>query len=132
MNKDLEYYLHLPYRITIQPDPTGGYVVSVPDLPGCISQGDTVEEAMKMIEDAKKAWISVALEDGDQIPEPESQEEYSGKLVVRMPKSLHRTLSDQAKTEGVSLNQLILYHLSRGAAIVTNRGSRSRSSPAKQ
>ena len=115
MTKDLAYYLSLPYQVILWPDPSGGYVVSVPDLPGCLSQGDSREEALEMIEDAKRAWITTALEDGVPIPEPDSEVNYSGKLVVRMPKSLHRTLASQAKSEGVSLNQLILYHLSRSS-----------------
>lgn len=113
--KDLAYYLKLPYRIVLEPDPTGGYVVSVPELPGCISQGETVQEAMAMIEDAKAAWISTALEDGYPVPEPD--EGYSGKLVLRMPKSLHRALTEQARREGVSLNQLIVFRLSRDARV---------------
>jgi antitoxin HicB len=122
MTKNLEYYLQLPYRIVLQPDPSGGYVASIPDLPGCISQGDTREEAIAMIEDAKAAWISSALEQGLPVPEPALEEEYSGKLLVRMPRSLHRTLAEQARMEGVSLNQLILYHLSRSLGIQQQPG----------
>ena len=47
----------------------GGYVVSVPDLPGCISEGDTFEEALEMIKDAVSGWLVVAQQHGDPIPE---------------------------------------------------------------
>ncbi|WP_104371937.1 type II toxin-antitoxin system HicB family antitoxin [Desulfocucumis palustris] len=110
--KNLQYYLALPYRITITPAEEGGYVVAIPDLPGCISQAETVEDAIKMIEDAKTCWLEVALEDGIAISEP-SNEEYSGKFNVRVPKSLHRRLVEKAKEENISLNQYVNYQLSR-------------------
>ena len=68
--QDIDYFLSLPYKIEIRPSSEGGFGVSVPDLPGCISQGETVEEAMAMIADAKAAWLEIALEDGMDIPEP--------------------------------------------------------------
>lgn len=114
--KDLDHYFRLPYRIILHPDETGGYVAAIPDLPGCVSQGETAQEALAMLEDAKRAWIEIALEDGIPVPEPDT-EEYSGRLVVRMPRSLHRALARQAREENVSLNQLILYHLARGAGL---------------
>lgn len=114
-NKNLDYYLGLPYKYTLIPAEEGGYIIEIPDLPGCISQAETAEEALTMIEDAKHGWLEIALEQGRDIPEPgRVAEEYSGKFSVRVPKSLHRQLSEQAKQENISLNQLILYHLSRG------------------
>ncbi len=111
MNKDLKYYMALPYKVEIYPCKEGGYVAEIPDLHGCLTQAETKEEIFNMIEDAKKAWIMVALEDGREISEP--KEEYSGKFNVRVPKTLHRTLVQSAKAEGVSLNQYISYALSR-------------------
>lgn len=112
MAKTLEYYLSLPYKIVLHPSPEGGYAVEIPELPGCISQGDTVEEAMAMIEDAKRAWIADALEHEEPVPEP-IPEEYSGRILLRTPKSLHRRLMERARAEGVSLNQYINYQLAR-------------------
>ncbi|NJL90767.1 MAG: type II toxin-antitoxin system HicB family antitoxin [Coleofasciculaceae cyanobacterium SM2_1_6] len=66
----LQDYLHLTYPITLYPEPDGGYTVMITDLPGCISQGDTIEEAVNNIEDAKKSWIEIAWEYGDPIPSP--------------------------------------------------------------
>ncbi|MDF9406998.1 type II toxin-antitoxin system HicB family antitoxin [Pelotomaculum isophthalicicum JI] len=116
MNKDLQYYLGLPYQVTLHPSADGGYAVEIPELPGCISQGQTVEEALKMIEDAKICWLETALEESIEIPEPAREsDDYSGKLNIRIPKSLHRTLVEKAKDEKVSLNQYIMYQLARSA-----------------
>lgn len=115
--KSLQYYLGLPYRIVLFPAEEGGFAIEMPELPGCISQGETLEEAYEMIRDAQKCWLEVALERGIEIPEPAGTEEYSGKFNVRMPKSLHRTLAEKAKEEKVSLNQYINYQLARGLGI---------------
>lgn len=113
MNKTVEYYLSLPYTIELVPEPQEGWFVSVKELPGCMSQGDTPEEAIEMIQDAMRGWIEVSLEDGDPIPEPRPLEDYSGKFVVRVPHSLHRELVEHAEREGVSLNQYINVALAR-------------------
>ena len=118
MKRDLDYYLNLPYRIEIVPSPEGGYAAKVVELPGCISQGQTLEEVAVNIEDAKVCWLEVALEESMPIPEPMlNNEEYSGKMVVRMPKSMHRLLVERAKEENISLNQYINYQLARGIGI---------------
>ena len=111
-DKDFEYYLSLPYKIVLYPSPEGGYAIEIPELPGCLTQGQTIEEAMLMIEDAKRAWIDIALQDGEFIPEPDSINNYSGKLNIRIPKSLHKSLAERAKQEKVSLNQFIVHKLS--------------------
>lgn len=118
MKKNLDYYLNLPYKIEIVPSPEGGYAARVAELPGCISQGQTLEEVAANIQDAKICWLDVALEENLSIPEPMSKnEDYSGKLVVRMPKTLHRVLVERAKEENVSLNQYINFQLSKGIGI---------------
>lgn len=113
MEKNLDYYAALPYEITITPSPEGGYVATIPDLPGCITQGDTRLEVLEMIEDAKLCWLEAALEDEDDIPEPD-WDLYNGKLNLRIPKSLHRKLAESAKREGVRLNQLAIYLMANG------------------
>lgn len=112
MKKDLGYYLELSYKIELLPAEEGGYVVSIPTLPGCVSQGETIEESVIMIQDAKKAWLETALENNIEIPEPVPDEEFSGKFNLRIPKSLHRDLARRAEEEKVSLNQLTTYLLS--------------------
>ena len=113
MEKTLEYYMALPYTIELTSDPEGGWFAAIKELPGCITQGDTPEEALEMIRDAQAGWLSVALEDGDPIPEPRALEEYSGKFVVRVPRSQHPDLVQHAEAEGVSLNQYINVALAR-------------------
>ncbi|MCY0877341.1 MAG: toxin-antitoxin system HicB family antitoxin [Firmicutes bacterium] len=106
--------MQLPYRIELYPAEEGGYVAAIPDLPGCVTQGETREEALKLLDDAKAAWIRTALDQAIEIPLPDSVTiAYSGKLNVRMPKSLHRALAREAEMEGVSLNSLIVYKLTR-------------------
>jgi len=70
-NKDLQYYLSLPYPILFTPSEEGGFVVSIPLLKGCLSQGDDLKEAFAMIQEAKELWLEVAIEWGMLIPEPE-------------------------------------------------------------
>lgn len=68
--KSLEYYLGLTYAVTIYREPEGGYVALIKDLPGCMTQGETPDEFMANIEDARKLWIETAYEFGDEIPLP--------------------------------------------------------------
>lgn len=116
-NKDLAYYMALPYTIQIRPiqDESGGscYYTTVAELDGCHSHGETVEEAFAMISDAMEGYFEVMLENGYDIPEPAAHDAYSGRFNVRLPKTLHRQLAEQAEREGVSLNQYVLYKLSR-------------------
>ncbi len=111
--KPLEHYLGLQYPFAAHADPDGGYVIVYPDLPGCMSQAETLEEIPAMAEEARTGWIETEYEEGRNIPEPSFQE-YSGKFNVRLPKSLHRALADAASLEGVSLNQYVVMLLSGG------------------
>lgn len=72
-NKDLAYYLALPYVMLIRPGPSpeDGYLAEIPLLEGCFTFGDTAQEALNMLEDAKRAWLSHRLDKGYPIPEPE-------------------------------------------------------------
>ena len=115
--RPLEYYLEMNYPFTIYRAEEGGYVGEIEDLPGCITEGDTLEEVLQRIEDARRAWIEVAYEDGMEIPLPRTEQEYSGRFIVRIPKYLHRRLAEQATREGVSLNQYVETILSAGASI---------------
>lgn len=116
-HKPLEYYLNLKYPVTLEAAPEGGYFVQIEDLPGCYSQGETVEEAMEMIEEARRLWLESAYEDGLDIPLPREDREYSGKFNVRFPKSLHRRLDQMADREGVSLNQFLVSTLSKAVGL---------------
>ena len=112
--KPLEYYISLKYPVTLVAAPEGGYFVKIEDLPGCYSQGETVEEAMEMIEEARRQWLEVVYEDDEiTIPLPQGEREYSGNVYIRAPKSLHRQLDQMAVREGVSLNQFVVSTLSQ-------------------
>ena len=104
MERTVERYMALPYRVELVPSVEGGYVVRLPDLPGCVSQGDTVEEALEMIRDAQRGWLEVMLENGRPIPEPTGDAGYSGKFTLRVPRRVHRALVETAEAEGVSVN----------------------------
>jgi antitoxin HicB len=109
-NKTLDDYLHLPYTIEVTRDAGESYsglFARVVELPGCMTQADTFDELEEMIEDAMRGWIEAALESGQDIPEPHPEEKYSGKFIVRVPRSLHRALVETARREGVSLNLFV-------------------------
>ena len=116
--KTLNDYMAMSYRMEIVEDKDeGGFVVSYPDLPGCITCGETVESAVANALDAKKAWIEAALEDGVEIHKPDSLEDYSGQFKLRIPRSLHRSLAEHSQREGISMNQYCVYLLSRNDAV---------------
>ena len=114
LEKKLNYYMSLPYQIVITPSPEGGYVATIPDLPGCITQGETRLEVLEMIEDAQRCWLTAELEDEDDIPEPPNPEKFDGQLRLRIPRSLHKKLSKCAAQDGVNLNQMAIYLLANG------------------
>lgn len=118
---NLEYYMNLPYRMVIIPDTVeGGFTVSFPDLPGCLTCADTLEDAISNAADAKRSWLAAALDEGIRIFDPTKENQnlsnFSGQFKLRLPKSLHRDLADHAKEEGVSMNQYCIYLLSMNDA----------------
>ena len=112
---DVKDYLNLPYSIVIKKlsDESGEYYYAfVQELEGCQSTGDSFEETYKNIYEAMEGWIEAKIENGFDIPKPIDDTVYSGKFVLRIPKSLHKKLALAAAQEGVSLNQYALYKLS--------------------
>lgn len=117
MAKTLDEYMSMPYRMELVEDPEeGGWVVSYPDLPGCLTSGATVEAAIGNARDAKRAWLEAAMECGVAIAEPRDTNSYSGQFKLRMPRSLHRSLAEHAQQEGISMNQYCLYLLTKNDA----------------
>ena len=110
--KDLAYYMSLPYKIHIGYMEDGSFYAHYYELGRAVAHGDgaTVEEAIKEATVSKELLFEDMLEDGDAIPEPST---YSGRFQVRLPKSLHRALAQEAEREGVSLNMLVVSKLSR-------------------
>lgn len=118
--KTLSEYMAMPYRMEVVEDrDEGGFVVSYPDLPGCITCGKTVEKAIENATDAKRAWLEAALEGGVEIQEPDSLQDYSGQFKLRIPRSLHRSLAEHSKREGISMNQYCVYLLSKNDGMLT-------------
>jgi predicted RNase H-like HicB family nuclease len=100
----------LPYRLLVVRDADDKgkpWTASVEELPGCTTRGRTAEEALSGIEAVMANWISVALAEGRDIPEPRPVDSYSGRLLLRMPRTLHAELTRASEREGVSLNQFI-------------------------
>jgi antitoxin HicB len=92
----------------------GGFLVEAPDLPGCIADGQTVEEAIHEAESVIESWIKTAKEFNDEIPRPSIAQQFSGQWRIKIPKSLHAALALHAKEEGVSLNMLAATLLAQG------------------
>lgn len=108
--KDVEYYMELPYALEVKKiseEDGGGIFMSIPMLKGCMSDGACISEAYENLQKAQKEWIVNMLERDLPIPEPMSPTDYSGKFIVRLPKSLHKLLAEQSALEGVSLNQYV-------------------------
>lgn len=115
MSKDLNYYLNLTYPFTVRPDTDdGGFIVEYPDLRYCVGTGDTIEEAINDSMFAKSEWIKASFDSGITIPEPGCNEDYNGRVTLRIPKSLHRMVAEAAKREGVSANQYLSHLISMG------------------
>ena len=114
----LAEYMILPYKIEIVPDTEeSGYVVSYPELPGCMTCANTLDQAIKNAEDAKREWLIAAMEEKLEIPEPVTLDDYSGQFKLRIPKSLHHSLAVHAKEEGISMNQYCMYLLAKNDAL---------------
>jgi antitoxin HicB len=102
------------YPFTIRPlseADGGGFAIEYPDLPGCISDGETPEEALKHGSDAVKAYLTNCVKHGDAVPTPSSA---SGQWRQRVPRSLHSRLAAKARQEGVSLNTLVTAMIAEG------------------
>jgi len=109
--RNLAYFLKLKYPIQVIECEAGGYFVKIPDLPGCMSQGETLDEALRNLNEAKELWLKEMLESGLPISEPADPTGMSGRFLLRLPRSLHARLTDEAEREGVSLNQYVVARL---------------------
>jgi antitoxin HicB len=127
--RSLEQFLELPYTFLIvhdvDEDGREGWVAEVEELPGCISQGSTPEEAIARVRDAMRDWIAVALEDGVEMPMPHASADFSGRFLVRVPASLHADLARSAGHEGVSLNSFVSSALAGAVGWRRDRPSRA-------
>lgn len=129
----LQFYLNLSYPIEIVED-EGAIVASIPDLPGCSTFGENIDDALLSLRETKELWLKGRIDSQQPIPEPSTAEEYSGKFVVRIPKVLHRALDREARKQGISLNQYVLYllaerHISALPVHVKDSSSRRKEAP---
>lgn len=116
MRQPLAFYLAQPYAYIVEPDPAaGGFVISFPELPGCLTQVEEAAEIAPMAAEIRELWLESAWQQDLDIPLP-APIEYSGKFVVRLPRSLHRSLVASAERDGISLNAYISTMLARGDA----------------
>ena len=98
------------YPFTVMPlkqDAGGGFLISFPDLPGCMSDGETIEEAIQNAEDAINCWIQTQLASGKDIPKPHSADKELVQFVTRLSNALHVKLKQRAEQQGKSLNKLV-------------------------
>ena len=110
--KNFEEY---PFEIRhLTKEEGGGFLISYPDFSECVSDGETIEEAITNGKDALAATIDTLKEHGFPVPKPGSGGVASGKFVTRLPKTIHAQLSARAKAEGVSLNALVLTFVAQG------------------
>ena len=113
MNKEVKKYFEMNHKMEILKNEDGSFFGSIKEFSGCMTEGDTIEEVYKMLNEAKELWIETVLEDRGTIliPETEIENNYSGKILVRLPKFLHKKIAETAKFENVSINQYIVSKL---------------------
>lgn len=119
MGSNMPDYLKKPYTRLVVPESDGSFRAEVLEFPGCIALGDTAAQALADLEEVAASWIEAAIRQGQQIPEPMEEAGFSGKLVVRLPRTLHKKAALIADREGVSLNQFIV------ASVAEHVGARS-------
>lgn len=108
-NRLAREYLKAPYSRVLIPDAeTSTYAAKITEFPGCVAQGDTPEEAYRNLEAAAESWIEELVGMGQRVPEPSVFNQYSGRIALRLPKSLHRNAAQLAEREGTSLNQFLV------------------------
>lgn len=120
---DAAAYLKRPYARIVIPEDDKTFRGEILEFPGCIAVGNTAAEAFATLEEVAESWIETALAQGQKIPEPLEGNEFSGKLVLRLPRSLHKKAARAAQRDGVSLNQFMVSSLAEqiGERSVTAR-----------
>jgi antitoxin HicB len=119
MTKSTDY----PFEVRrLTADEGGGYLISFPDFNECISDGQTVEEALANGRDALKATIAALKAKKLPVPVANGGSVASGRFVARLPKTTHAQLTTRARAEGVSLNSLVLTFIAQGLGRAETRG----------
>lgn len=126
-------YLGKPYGRVLTPESDGSFHAEILEFPGCIAIGDDPAEALANLEEVAAIWLEATIEKGQDVPEPRDDSSFSGKLVLRLPKSLHRKAARQAALDNVSLNQFIVASVAEqvGARVIHSSTSPRPSSTMK-
>ncbi|MHB8413359.1 MAG: type II toxin-antitoxin system HicB family antitoxin [Candidatus Acidiferrales bacterium] len=101
-------YLEQPYARIVIPVEADGFHAEILEFPGCFAQGKTVEDAYANLEKAAEAWIDACLSQGQEIPEPSSNLTFSGRVALRLPRSIHRQAVKMAERDQTSLNTYLV------------------------
>jgi antitoxin HicB len=96
----------VPYPVTLVHE-QGEWLATIDALPGCTARGATPDDAIERASEAMGAWLVTARREGKDVPEPKTAQSHSGRLLLRMPQTLHAELARTAEREKVSLNQFI-------------------------
>jgi predicted RNase H-like HicB family nuclease len=101
-------YLQQPYARIVIPTEPSGFHAEILEFPGCFAQGDTPEEAYANLEKAAESWIEACLSQGQEVPEASSSLTFSGRIVLRLPRGIHRQASRMAERDQISLNTYLV------------------------
>lgn len=108
MNLNAKDYLNKPYARILVPNEDNTFSAEILEFPGCFAHGKTPNEAFQNLESAAISWIEAALEQRQEIPVPSATYGYTGKIALRLPKSIHKKAIQLAQRDGTSLNQFLL------------------------
>ena len=108
MSKNLDEYIKQPYTRILTPNEDGSYSAEILEFSGCFSDGATANEAIENLNKAARSWVEACLDQGLEIPEPFMNQDFGGKIALRLPKSLHRQAVRYAERDGISLNQFLV------------------------
>lgn len=108
MTNKPEDYLKEPYSRVLLPEEDGRFSAEILEFPGCFAQGDNPNDAFNNLEEAAKSWIQASLDQGLDIPSPALNQNYSGKISLRIPRSLHKRAAQLAERDATSLNQFLV------------------------
>ena len=109
----IDRYMKMPYTKELIPYEDGSCFARIVEFRGCMTEGDNLQHALEMLDEAMSVWLEVGLEDNLPIPEPVTLADYSGRFLVRIPPTLHRDLVRRADRENVSLNLFVATALAR-------------------
>jgi len=108
--KNLNYYLSLPWSYNITTTTEEGkplFIIRVNELPGIVTDGETIAQAMENIKEAMTGLFQMYMENGEEIPEPVDQEAYKGKIAYRTTSKRHSLIARAALAKQASLSEII-------------------------